>query len=241
MFPKLKGMIEVEQARKAEIERKQRFHKRWVEFAKVYISTGIPDNEPEDGPFMMPSYGMFKDEPRIQALLTENGSRIPFTEDRYEQIQDIVTEGAIKYNICTRRDLAQMHGLYLLRGDDEEEVDERIVKPFLAKATTIFHLDSPAAPSCLSYQSITEIFHLSLWYWEPEIGDPPPWRAVSLDITPDILGGKVARELLEVAGAPENTTWEEMESICGKRLICTCRKPRCEQPVCITTLVSSSA
>lgn len=236
MFPVLKEMIEAEQARKEEVERKARLRERHLEFAKIYISTGIPANEPEDGPFMMPSYGIFKNEPRVRALLTEDDCRIPFTEDRFEQIEDLIAEGVIKYNIHTRRDLAQMHGLHL-HGEDEEEADEYIIKPFLAKATTVFHFDCADAPSSLSYQSLTEIFHLSLWYWMPEVGDPPPWRIISLDITPDILAGEITRELLRVAGVPENSTWEQMERI-GKKLICTCRKPHFEQPADIVVLVS---
>jgi hypothetical protein len=236
MFPVLKEMIEAEQARKKEVERKERLHERYLEFARIYISKGIPANEPEDGPFMMPSYEIFKNEPRVQALLTEDDSRIPFTEDRYEQIEPLIADGVIRYNIQTRRDLAQIHGLYL-PGENEEEVDEYIVQPFLARATTIFHFDCPTAPGCLSYKSLTDIFHLSLWYWTPEIGDPAPWRIIALDITPDFLAGKIARELLLVAGIAETSTWEQMERI-EKKLICTCRKPHFEQPVDITALVS---
>lgn len=239
MFPLLKEMIEGERTRKAEIERKERLHERHLEFAKTYISKGIPANEPEDGPFMMPSYGIFENEPRVQALLMQDDCTIPFTEDRYEQIEDLVAEGVIEYNIHTRRDLARMHGLHL-HGENEEEADEYIIKPFLTKATTIFHFDCTAAPSCLSYQALTEIFHLSLWYWLPEIGDPPPWRAIISDITPDVLAGKITRELLRVAGAPGNSSWEQMERI-GKKLICTCRIPHFEQPVDIVVLVSRFA
>ena len=56
---------------------------------------------------MMPSWGIFEDEPRVKALLTEDDCKIPFTEDRYEQIQDLIAEGVVKYNICARRDLAR--------------------------------------------------------------------------------------------------------------------------------------
>jgi hypothetical protein len=234
MFPVLRAMIEAEQARKEEAERKARLRERHLEFAKIYISEGIPANEPEDGPFMMPSYGMFKDEPRVQALLTEDDCRIPFTEDRFEQVEDLIAEGAIKYNIHARQDLARIHGLHF-HGENEEETDEYIIKPFLAKATTVFRFDCEA--SLLSYQYLTEIFHLSLWNWEPRTGDPPPWRLIASDITPDVLAGEITRELLRVAGAPENSTWEQMERI-GKKLVCTCRKPRFEQPVDITVLVS---
>ncbi|KAF9781569.1 hypothetical protein BJ322DRAFT_1076985 [Thelephora terrestris] len=237
MLPRLKVMIEAEQARKEEIKRKERLHQRYLEFAKIYISRGVHENEPEEGPFMMPSYGIFKNDPRVQALLMEDDCRVPFTEERYEPIEDLIAEGAIRYNICARQDLARMHGLYVLHRGDEEETDEFIIKPFLARATTVFHLNSSAAPSCLSYQTLTEIFHLSLVYWMPEVGDPPPWRAVTLDITPDILAGKITRELLRVAGASEVSTWEQMERICGSKLVCTCRKPHFQQPVEITTLI----
>lgn len=237
MLPVLKGIIDGERARKEEVERKGRLHERYLEFAKIYISKGIPANEPEDGPFMMPSYEIFKNEPQVQTLLTEDNCRIPFTEDRYEQIQDLIAEGVVKYNIHTRRDLARMHGLYLLYGVNEEEADEYIIKPFLTRATTVFRFDCSAVPSCLSYQALTEIFHLSLWYWMPQIGDPPPWRVLALDITPDVLAGNITRELLRVAGIPGNSTWEQMEKI-GKKLVCTCRKPQFEQPVDIILLVS---
>jgi hypothetical protein len=238
IFPKLKEMIDAERVRKEEVERMERFRQRNLEFAKIYISTGVSASEPEDGPFMMPSYGIFKENPRVHALLTENDCRIPFTEDRFEEIEDLIVDGAVWYNIRTRRDLARMHGLFLLQGDNEEEADEFIIQPFLSRATTVFHLDSPAAPSCLSYHTITEILHLSLCYWMPEIGDPPPWSITSLAISPDILAGKITRELLRIVGAPDNSTWEQMEDICGERLICTCRKPGFEQPVEVTSLAS---
>lgn len=190
---------------------------------------------------MMPSYGIFEDDPRVQALLTEDDCRIPFTEDRYEQIEDLIAERVIKYNIRTRCDLARMHGLFVpgvvLGGQDEGDADENIIKPFLARATTVFHLDSQAAPKCLSYKTLTEIFHLSLVYWMPEIGSPPTWNIVVLRVTPGVLVGKITRELLRVAGAPENSTWEQMKRICGKKLVCTCRKPGFEQPARLDTLV----
>lgn len=238
MLPKLKEMIEAEQAGKEEVARKERFHQRYLEFAKIYISVGLPANEPEEGPFMMPSYGIFKDDPRVQALLTEDGCRIPFTEERYEKIEDLIAEEATKYNIYTRRDLARMHGLYLFMGKDEEESDKYIIKPFLERATTVFHLNCPAAPTFVPYQDLTEIFHLPLYCWPPEAGDPPSWRTLSSLVMPDILAGKIVRELLRVIGAPEGVTWEQMERICGEKLVCTCRKPHFEQPVAITTLVS---
>ena len=238
IFPKLKEMIDAERARNEEIERRERFRQRNLEFAKIYITTGVSASEPEDGPFMMPSYAIFKDNPRVHALLTENDCRIPFTEDRFEEIEDLIVDGAVKYNIRARRDLARMHGLFLLQGSNEEEADEYIIQPFLSKATTVFHLDSPAAPSCVSYQTITEILHLSLCYWMPEIGDPPPWSISSRAISPDVLAGKITRELLRVIGAPDNSTWEQMEDICGERLVCTCRKPGFEQPVEVTSLAS---
>ena len=40
---------------------------------------------------MMPSYGMFEHEPQVQLLLTEGECRIPFTKDRYEQIEDMIS------------------------------------------------------------------------------------------------------------------------------------------------------
>jgi len=143
----------------------------------------------------------------------------------------------VKYNIRTRRDLARTHGLFLLHWASEEEADENIIKPFLARATTVFHMEYPDAPKCLSYQTITEIFHLSLVYWEPTIGDPPKWSSVLLGITPDVLAGKITLELLRVAGAPENSTWEQMEEI-GNKLVCTCRRPGFKQPANISILVS---
>ena len=238
MFPKLKEMIETEQARKEEARRKARLRERTLEFARIYLSRGVPENEPEDGPFMMPSWGIFEDDPRVKALLTEGDCKIPFTEDRYEQIEDLIAEGVTKYNICTRRDLARMHGLFLFYLEGHEDADERIIQPFLARATTVFHMECGAAPKCLSYQTITEILHLSLVYCEPAAGEPPKWSSLLLGLTPDILAGKITRELLRVAGAPENSTWEQMESICGNRLVCTCRRPGFKQPVHITTLVS---
>jgi hypothetical protein len=241
MFPKLKDMIEREQIRKEEVKRKARLRERTLEFARIYQSDGVSANEPEEGPFMMPSWGIFEDDPRVKALLTEDDCTIPFTRDRYEQIEGLIAEGVIKYNIRARRDLARMHGFLLPHGENEEAIDENVVKPFLARATTVFHMESGDAPRCLSYQTITEIFHLALVYWEPAVGDPPKWSIVLLGITPDILAGKITRELLQVAGAPENSTWDRMERICGKRLVCTCRKPNFKQPVPITTLVSPFA
>lgn len=238
MFPVLKEIIEEERARKEEVERKERLRERCLEFAKIYTSKGIPANELEDKPFMMPSYGIFKNEPRVQALLTEDDCRIPLTEDRYEQIEDVIAEGVTSYNIHTRRDLARMHGLHL-HGENEEEADECIIKPFLARATTVFYFDFAASPCCLSYQDLTEILHLLLWYWAPENGDLPPWSVIALDIKPDILTGNITRELLQVAGLPENSTWKQMERI-GNKLVCTCRKPHFEQPVDIVVLVSPS-
>ena len=242
MFPALKEMIETEQTRKRQLERKARLRERTLEFARIYLSTGVSDNEPEEGePFMMPSWAIFEDDPRVKALLTEDDCRIPFTEDRYEQIEDLIAEGVIKYNIHARRDLARMYGLFLPYGENEEEADENIIKPFLARATTAFHMDCKSAPRCLSYQTITEIFHLAMVYLEPAAGNPPTWRAALRGVTPDILAGKIIRELLRVAGAPENSTWEQMERICGNRLVCTCRMPGFRQPVCVTTLVSPLA
>ena len=241
MLPKLKGMIEAEQARKEEIERKERLHQRFLEFARIYMSRGVPESVPEEEPFMVPSYGIFKSDLRVLALLMEDDCRIPFTEERYDQIEDLIAKGAIKYNIHARQDLARMHGLYVFITGDEEETDEHIIKPFLARASTVFHLDCSAAPSCMSYRTLTEIFHLSFVCWVPEIGDPPPWRVFIQDITPDILAGKITRELLRVAGVSETSTWEQMERVCGENLVCTCRKPHFQQPVEITTLVSSIA
>ena len=238
MFPKLKEMIETEQARKAQVRRKARLRERTLEFARIYLSRGIYANEPEEGPFMMPSWGIFEDDPRVKALLTEDDCKVTFTEDRYEQVEDLIAEGVIKYNICTRRDLARMHGLFLLHAESEEEADENIIKPFLARATTVFHMDCAAAPKCMSYKTFTEISHLALVYWDPEVGDPPKWSTILLGITSDVLAGKIIRELLRIAGAPENSTWEQMERICGSKLICTCRKPGFSQPVHITSLVS---
>ena len=234
-------MIEAEKTRKVEVKRKARLRERTLEFARIYLSRGVPANEPEEGPFMMPSWGIFKDEPRVKALLTEDDCKIPFTEDRYEQIQDLIAEGVVKYNICARRDLARLHWLLFLDWENEEEADENAIKPFLARATTVFHVNYAAAPKCLSYKTITEIFHLALVYWEPAIGDPPKWRNVLALIQPDILAGKITRELLRVAGAPEDSTWEQMEEICGRKLVCTCRKPGFSQPVPVNILVSPFA
>jgi len=238
MFPKLKEMIETEQARKEQARRKARLRERTLEFARIYLSRGVRENEPEDGPFMMPSWGIFEGDPRVKVLLEEDDCKIPFTEDRYEQIEDVVAEGVVEYNIRARRDLARIHGLFLLYWEGQEDTDEKIIQPFLARATTVFHMECGAAPKCLSYQTITEILHLSLVYSEPAVVEPPKWSSLLLGLTPDILAGKITRELLQVAGAPENSTWEQMESICGSRLVCTCRKPGFRQPVHITTLVS---
>jgi len=238
MLPRLIEMIETEQARKDQARRKARLRERTLEFARIYLSRGVNENEPEDGPFMMPSWGIFEDDPRVKALLMEGECMVPFTEDRYEQIEDLIAEGVIKYNIRARRDLARMHGLFLFHLESEENADENIVKPFLTRATTVFHMECAAAPKYLSYQTITEILHLSLVYWEPAIGDPPKWSNILLSITPDVLAGKITRELLRVAGAPENSTWEQMESICDKKLVCTCRRPDFRQPAHVTTLVS---
>ena len=111
---------------------------------------------------MMPSYGIFQNGHRLQALLTEDDCRIPFTEDGYEQIEGLTAEGVIKYNIRARRDLAEMHGLFVYR-ETEKEADEHIIKPFLARATTAFHLDS-ASHSSILHRALTEILHSSLWY-----------------------------------------------------------------------------
>ena len=238
MLPKLKEMIEEERVRKAEVNRKARLRDRTLEFARLYLSRGVPESEPEEGPFMMPSWGIFEDNQRINAILEEDDYNIPFTEDRYEQIEDVIAEGVIKYNIRARRDLARLHGLFLLPVENEEEADENIIKPFLARATTVFRLDCPIAPRCFSYQTLSEIFHLATVYRDPEAGAPPKWNAAVSGVTPDILAGRITRELLRVAGAPEDSTWEQMESICGERLVCTCRKPGFKQPVCIDTLVS---
>jgi len=238
MFPKLKEMIEMEQARKEQARRKARLRERTLEFARIYRSRGVPENEPEDGPFMMPSWGIFEDDPRVKALLEEDDCKIPFTEDRYERIEDLIAEGAARYNIRARRDLARMHGVSLFFWGSQQDVDEKIIQPFLARATTVFHMECEAAPGCLSYQTITEILHLSLVYWEPAIGEPPKWSSLLLGLTPDILAGKITRELLRIVGAQEDSTWEQMERICGKRLVCTCRRPGFRQPVHITTLVS---
>ena len=234
-------MIDTERARKERINRKARFRERTLEFAKIYLSRGVYANEPEEGPFMMPSWGIFEDDPQVKALLTEDDCKIPFTGDRYEQIEDLISEGVINYNIRARRDLARMHGLFLLHWESEADADENIIKPFLARATTVFHMACRAAPKCISYQTFSEISHLALVHWNPAVGDPPKWSTVVLGVTPDVLAGRITRELLRVAGAPENSTWEQMERICGKRLICTCRRPGFRQPVDITTLVSPFA
>lgn len=239
MFPRLKEMIEAEQARKERIRKKARLRERTLEFARIYLSRGVYANEPEEGPFMMPSWGIFEDDPKVKALLTEDDCKIPFTGDRYELIEDLIAEGVIKYNIRARRDLARMHGLFLLHWESEEEADENIIKPFLARATTVFHMDCGAAPKSMSYQTFTEISHLALAYWDPTIGDPPKWSTLLLGVTADVLAGRITRELLGIAGAPENSTWEQMERICGKKLVCTCRRPNFGQPAHITTLVSS--
>jgi len=217
MFPKLKEMIETEQVQKEQARRKARFRERNLEFARIYLSRGVSANEPEEGPFMMPSYGIFEDDPQVQALLTEDDCKVPFTEDRYERIEDLIAEGVIKYNVRARRDLARMHGFFVLGGQDEGDADEQVIKPFLARATTVFHLDSPPAPKCLSYKILTEIFHLATVYWMPEIGVPPTWNIAILGVTPAVLAGKITRELLRVVGAPESSTWEQMKRICGKR------------------------
>lgn len=206
MFPKLKNMIEAEQARKEQLRRETRCRKRSVEFARIYLDRGVSVNEPDKGPFMMPSWRIFEDGPRVQALLTEDDYGIPFTEDRYEKIEDVIAEGVIKYNTYTRRDLARVHGLILSPGESEEEVDENIVKPFLARATTIFHLGWMTHCRSMSYQTLAEILHLTLVCLNPEFGEPPDWDTVISKVTPDILAGKIVHELLRVAGASENTT-----------------------------------
>ena len=231
-------MIETEQTRKAQARRKARLRQRSLEFARIYIDKGVSANEPDAGPFMMPSYGIFEDDPQVRALIMEDDCSIPFTEERYERIEGVIAEGVVKYNIHARRDLARIHGLFLLSGQSEEETDENVVKPFLARATTVFHMDYQTAPECVSYETLTEMLHLALVYWEPRIGEPPKWGNIIPKITPDVLAGKITRELLRVAGAPENSTWERMERICRDKLVCTCRKPGFEQPAWITTLVS---
>ena len=238
MLPKLKEMIEAEQARKEQLRREARRGRRYLEFARIYLNRGVPANEPDEGPFMMPSWAIFKDEPRLQALLTEDDCDIPFTEDRYEEIEDVIAEGVIKYNIHARRDLARIHGLFVLPWPSEEEADENVIKPFLARATTAFHASWSTYPTCLPYKTLTEILHLALVYSNPEFMEPPKWNTIFLGITPDILAGKINHELLRVAGAPAGSTWEQMETAYGEKLVCTCRKPHFEQPVCIVNLVS---
>ena len=242
MFPKLKEMIEIEGARKAQLERKERRRKRDLEFAKIYLGSGVPANQPDEEPFMMPSWGLFKDDPQVQALLAEDDYNIPFTWDRYEGIEDVIAEGVIKYNIRARRDLAIIHGFFPPPGGSEEEVDENVIKPFLARATTVFHLRGEMGGTyrCISYKTLVEIIHLTIVYSNPEFMEPQRWRdALVMSIMPDALAGKIARELLRVVGAPEDSTWEQMDRICGKRLVCTCRKPRFQQPVCVVALVST--
>jgi len=240
MLPRLKEMIKAERNRKEQLEREVRRRTRALEFAKIYLSRGIPENEPEDGPFMMPSWGIFGDDPRVQAILAEDDYTIPFTEDRYEEIGDVIAEGVIQYNIRTRRDLAQMHGLYLFPGEKEEETDENIVRPFLARATTIFYSDWPGSYKCMSYKTLSEILHLALVYMNPE-REPPEWSYLLPGFAPDILAGKIVRELLRVAGAPENSTREQLERDYEKKLVCTCQKPNFEQPAYLVHLVSMLA
>ena len=240
MFPKLKGMIETEQVRREQLRREARLRQRSLEFAWIYLARGVSGNKPE-GPFMMPSWGIFEDDPRVKALLTEDDCGIPFTQDRYKQIEDVIAEGMIKYNIRARRDLAQMHGVTLPHGGNQQDEDEDFVKPFLARATTVFHVECGAAPKCLSYKMIAEILHIALEEWEPAEGDPPKWDAIVLGIKPDVLAGKITRELLRVAGAPDSSTWEQMGSICGTKLVCTCWRPDFIQPAHITSLVSPFA
>ena len=187
---------------------------------------------------MMPSWAIFEDDLRVQALLTEDDCNIPFTEDRYEEIEDVIAEGVIKYNIRARQDLARIYGLIVLPWPSEEEADENIIKPFLAKATTVFHMGWSTCSDCMSYGTLTEILHLALVHSNPEFREPPKWSTVLLGITPDVLAGKINRELLRVAGAPEGSTWEQMEVAYGGKLVCTCRKPGFKQPTCIVNLVS---
>lgn len=235
-------MIETERARMEQVNRRARLRDRTFEFARIYLARGFPANEPTEteGPFSMPSWVDFEDNPQVKALLTEDDSNIPFTEDRYEQIEDLIAEGVIRYNIRARRDLAQMHGLVLPHWESEEDADENIVKPFLAKATTVFHIhvDCAATPGCLSYKMITEILNLSQMSQDPAAGGQPKWSTILRGITPDVLAGKIVRELLTVVGAPENSTWEQMEKTCGNKLVCTCRRPDFRQPASVTTLVS---
>ena len=242
MFPKLKEMIEVERARKAQIERKERRRERDLEFASIYLDRGVSENDPGEGPFMMPSWELFKDDPQVQALLAEDDYNIPFTRDRYRGIEDVIAEGVAKYNVRARRDLALIHGFFPPPGGSEEEVDEDVIKPFLARATTVFHLRGEMGGTyrCISYKTLSEILHLQLVYSNPEFVGLPKWRDILvLAILPDALAGKIARELLRVVGAPEDSTWEQMDEICGKRLVCTCRKPHFSQPICVVALVST--
>lgn len=242
MFPKLKEMIETERAQKAQLERKERRRERDFEFAKIYLDRGVPANEPSEGPFMMPSWGVFKDDPQVQALLAEDDYNIPFTRNRYKEIEDVIAEVAVKYNIHARRDLALIHGFFPPPGGSEEEVDENVIKPFLARATTVFHLRGEMGGTyrCMSYKTLSEILHLGIVYSNPELLEPPRWRDILVpSIVPDALAGKIARELLRVIGAPVDSTWEQMDEICGKRLVCTCGKPRFPQPVCVVALVST--
>ena len=243
MFPKLKEMIEAEQTRKQRLSRAASLRRRSIEFAKIYLARGVSENEPDEGPFMMPSWAIFENDPRVWALLTEDDCNIPFTEDRYEEIKDVIAEGVIKYNIQTRRDLARIHGLVVLPWSNEEEADENIIKPFLAKATTVFHTNWSNHAPCTSYKTISyktlyEVFHLALVYWDPEFMEPPKWSTLLPEITPDIFAGKINRELLRVAGAPESSTWEQMEAVCERKLVCTCRKPGLPQPLSTASLVS---
>jgi hypothetical protein len=238
MFPKLKEMIEAEQARKEQLRREARRNRRSVEFARIYLDRGVYANEPDEGPFMMPSWAIFEDDPRVEALLTEDDCNIPFTEDRYEEIEDAIAEGVAKYNIHARRDLARIHGLFVPPLLTEEEADENIIKPFLARATTVFHMGWSSYCSCMSYKVLTEILHLALVHSNPEFREPPKWETVFLGISPDVMAGKINRELLRVAGAPESSTWGQMGETYGGKLVCTCRKPGFDQPVCIVHLVS---
>ena len=238
MLPKLKVMIGAERARKEQIRREERRRNRSLEFARIYLGRGVPANQPEDGPFTMPSWGEFEDDPQVRALLAEDDYTIPFTEDRYGEIEDMIAKAVIKFNIRVRRDLAQMHGLSLPPGESEEEADENIVKPFLDKATTVFHISWSAGCKCMPYKKLSEIVHLSFVSLAPERGPPPNWSTVLLGIEPDIMAGKIACELLRAAGASENSTWEQIEGDYGKKLVCTCRKPNFEQPALIINLVS---
>lgn len=234
-------MIEAERARKEEVRRKDRYRERTLEFIRIYLSRGVQANESEKEPFMMPSWEVFEDHPRVKALLAEDDYKIPFTEDRYEQIEDLIAQGAMKYNIRARQDFARMHDLSFPPWDSEEEADEKIVKPFLAKATTVFHIDCATAPKCLPFKTVAELLHLVVTCWDPAIGDPPKLSTILLKVMPDLLAGRITRELLRVAGAPEDSTWEEMDRICGTKLVCTCRRPDFRQPAHITTLVSRFA